>query len=109
LQKDIYFRVNYDRFNIHIRNKVSVHYCPFAMTEHPRQLIEAAARERFNDGAAEVLRAALKATESDQKTLFEIRSGTFLLCRVFSLSNCLVTKSLPQSPAYLCSWKMSIH
>ncbi|KAI0282164.1 hypothetical protein BGY98DRAFT_956058 [Russula aff. rugulosa BPL654] len=47
-------------FNIHIRNK----------------LIEAAARERFNDGAAQVLRAALKATESDQKTLAEIRSAS---------------------------------
>jgi hypothetical protein len=50
----------------------------FAVTEHSRQLIEAAARERFNDGAAQVLRAALKAIESDQKTLAEIRSGTFL-------------------------------
>ncbi|KAF8503747.1 hypothetical protein F5888DRAFT_1897599 [Russula emetica] len=58
VDNDIYFRVNYDRFNIHIRNK----------------LIEAAARERFNDGAAQVLRAALKAIEGDQKTLAEIRS-----------------------------------
>jgi hypothetical protein len=46
-------------------------------TEHLRQLIEAAARERFNDGAALVLRAALKATESRQRSLTEIRSGTF--------------------------------
>jgi hypothetical protein len=58
----------------------------FAVTEHSRQLIEAAARERFNDGAAQVLRAALEAIEGDQKTLAEIRSGTFLSCRVFSLS-----------------------
>ncbi|KAF8479230.1 RNA polymerase III subunit RPC82-domain-containing protein [Russula ochroleuca] len=58
VDNNIYFRVNYDKFNVHIRNK----------------LIEAAARERFNDGAAQVLRAALKATESDQKTLAEIRS-----------------------------------
>lgn len=50
----------------------------FCRTEHSRQLIEAAARERFNDGAAQVLRAALKSIESDQKTLAEIRSGTFL-------------------------------
>ncbi|KAH9998118.1 hypothetical protein BJV74DRAFT_768004 [Russula compacta] len=57
-RNDVYFRVNYDRFNIHIRNK----------------LIEAAARERFNDGAALVLRAALKVTEGKQKTLAEIRS-----------------------------------
>ena len=85
-QNDVYFRVNYDRFNIHIRNKVGVHYFPFAVTEHPWQLIEAAARERFNDGAAQVVRAALKATEGDQKTLAEIRSGIFLFYRVFSLS-----------------------
>jgi len=58
VDKDVYFRVNYDRFNVHIRN----------------QLIEAAARERFNDGTALVLRAALKATESEQKSLAEIRS-----------------------------------
>jgi DNA-directed RNA polymerase III subunit RPC3 len=55
------------------------------VTEHSRQLIEAAARERFNDGAAQVMRAAFQAIESDQKTLAEIRSGTFLSCQVFSL------------------------
>jgi len=63
------------------------------VTEHSRQLIEAAARERFNDGAAQVLRAAFKAIESDQKTLAEIRSGTFLSYLVFSLSYWLVTKA----------------
>ncbi|KAI0273832.1 hypothetical protein BC834DRAFT_855789 [Gloeopeniophorella convolvens] len=57
---DIYFRVNYDKFNVHVRNK----------------LFEAAARERFNDGAATVLRAALKATESKQKTIVDIRSDS---------------------------------
>ncbi|KAI9446641.1 hypothetical protein H4582DRAFT_1907274 [Lactarius indigo] len=55
---DVYFRVNYAKFNTHIRNK----------------LIEAAARERFNDGAASVLKATLKATESNQKTITDIRS-----------------------------------
>ncbi|KAH9079226.1 hypothetical protein EDB83DRAFT_2341490 [Lactarius deliciosus] len=55
---DVYFRVNYAKFNTHIRNK----------------LIEAAARERFNDGAASVLKATLKATESKQKTITDIRS-----------------------------------
>ncbi|KAH9048495.1 hypothetical protein EDB84DRAFT_1456318 [Lactarius hengduanensis] len=55
---DVYFRVNYAKFNTHIRNK----------------LIEAAARERFNDGAASVLKATLKATESEQKTITDIRS-----------------------------------
>jgi hypothetical protein len=81
----------------------------FAVTEHSRQLIEAAARERFNDGAAQVLKAALKAIEGDQKTLAEIRSGTFLSCRVFSLSYWLVTKFLPQLPIYPRTWKMTIH
>jgi len=60
VDNDVYFRVNYDRFNIHIRNKV----------------IESAARERFNDGTALVMRAALKATESEQKTLSEVRSAS---------------------------------
>ncbi|KAI0295513.1 hypothetical protein BC826DRAFT_1008186 [Russula brevipes] len=60
VDNDVCFRVNYDKFNIHIRNK----------------LIEAAARERFNDGAALVLRAALKATESRQRSLTEIRSDS---------------------------------
>lgn len=86
MQNNVYFRVNYDKFNVHIRNKVGVSYFSLAVTEHLRQLIEAAARERFNDGTAQVLRAALKATESDQKTLAEIRSGTFLSCRIFSFS-----------------------
>ena len=81
----------------------------FAVTEHSRQLIEAAARERFNDGAAQVLKAALKAIEGDQKTLAEIRSGTFLSCPVFSLSYCLVTKPLPQLPTYPRTWKMTMH
>ncbi|ETW85681.1 hypothetical protein HETIRDRAFT_308981, partial [Heterobasidion irregulare TC 32-1] len=55
----VYFRVNYEKFNIHIRNK----------------LIEAAARERFNDSAALVVRAALKSTESKQKSVLDLRSG----------------------------------
>ncbi|KAH9966472.1 hypothetical protein BC827DRAFT_1124567 [Russula dissimulans] len=60
IDNDVYFRVNYDRFNIHIRNK----------------LIESAARERFNDGTAIVLRGALKATESEQNTLSEVQSAS---------------------------------
>ncbi|KAI0057100.1 hypothetical protein BV25DRAFT_1457417 [Artomyces pyxidatus] len=57
---DVYFRINYDKYNVHIRNK----------------LIESAARERFNDGAALVIRATLKATESKQKTIEDIRSDS---------------------------------
>ncbi|KAH8829625.1 hypothetical protein DL96DRAFT_1598899 [Flagelloscypha sp. PMI_526] len=54
----VLFRVNYERFNIVIRN----------------ELIEKAARERFNDGAAMVLRNVIKSTESSQTSLMRIRS-----------------------------------
>ncbi|KII88926.1 hypothetical protein PLICRDRAFT_91400 [Plicaturopsis crispa FD-325 SS-3] len=54
----VYFRLNFDKFNIHIRNK----------------LIEAAVRERYNDSAALVMRAALKATEAKQTSVSEIRT-----------------------------------
>lgn len=39
------------------------------------QIIETAARERFNESAALVIRATLKATESKQIGVFDIRSG----------------------------------
>ncbi|KAK0445529.1 hypothetical protein EV421DRAFT_1797154 [Armillaria borealis] len=58
LEDSVYFRLNFDKFNIHIRNS----------------LIEKAVRERYNDGAALVIRAALKVTESSQKTLLENRT-----------------------------------
>ncbi|KAF9484716.1 hypothetical protein BDN70DRAFT_825237 [Pholiota conissans] len=54
----VYFKVNYERFGIHIRNAV----------------IETAARDKFNEGAAIVMRAAMKATEITQLTLSESRS-----------------------------------
>ncbi|OJT01615.1 DNA-directed RNA polymerase III subunit RPC3 [Trametes pubescens] len=54
----VYFRVNCERFNIHIRNK----------------LIETAASERFNESASTVLRATLKATEPRQRKLTDVRS-----------------------------------
>ncbi|KAH7889942.1 hypothetical protein F5I97DRAFT_613608 [Phlebopus sp. FC_14] len=57
-QDEVYFRVNFDKLNTHIRNK----------------LIEMAAEERFNGGAASVMQATLKATESKQKSLSEVRS-----------------------------------
>lgn len=38
------------------------------------QVIEAAVRERYNDAAASVMRAALKATESKQLSVTDIRS-----------------------------------
>lgn len=55
---DVYFRINCERFNIHIRNKI----------------IEDAARERFNDSAALVMRAILKSTEAKQLKLSDVRS-----------------------------------
>ncbi|KAI5124314.1 hypothetical protein M0805_008922 [Coniferiporia weirii] len=54
---EVYFRVHASKFNIHIRNK----------------LIEAAARERFNESAAIVMRAALKACEA-KSTMSDVRS-----------------------------------
>ncbi|OCH95603.1 hypothetical protein OBBRIDRAFT_883860 [Obba rivulosa] len=58
VDEEVYFRVNCDRFNVHIRNK----------------LIETAAVERFNESAGLVLRAALKATEGKQKSVTDVRS-----------------------------------
>ncbi len=40
------------------------------------QLIEGAASERFNQCAGTVLKATLKATESKQRKMSDIRSGT---------------------------------
>ncbi|KAJ7929293.1 hypothetical protein B0H13DRAFT_2228569 [Mycena leptocephala] len=54
----VYFRVNCDKFNIHIRNT----------------LIIKAAKERFNDGAALVLKTTLKVTESKQKDVSDVRT-----------------------------------
>ncbi|KAJ8589730.1 hypothetical protein M405DRAFT_873883 [Rhizopogon salebrosus TDB-379] len=55
---EVYFRLNFDKFNIYIRNK----------------LIEMAAGERFNRSAALVMRAALKSTEAKQKSVSDTRS-----------------------------------
>ncbi|EGN96168.1 hypothetical protein SERLA73DRAFT_94223 [Serpula lacrymans var. lacrymans S7.3] len=55
---EVYFRVNFDKFNIHIRNKI----------------IELAVKERFNSSAALVMRAALKATEAKQVSSASVRS-----------------------------------
>ena len=51
--------MNCEKFNTHIRNKI----------------VENAARERYNDSAALVVRATLKATESKQLKLSDVRSG----------------------------------
>ncbi|KAJ7090224.1 hypothetical protein B0H15DRAFT_837649 [Mycena belliarum] len=54
----VYFRVNCDKFNIHVRNT----------------LIVKAVKERFNDGAALVLDTTLKVTESKQKNVLDVRT-----------------------------------
>ncbi|KAF9532367.1 hypothetical protein CPB83DRAFT_807708 [Crepidotus variabilis] len=55
----VYFKVNYEKFNIHIRNN----------------LIEHAAAGKFNEGAATVLRAILRTTEATQLRLSEPRTA----------------------------------
>jgi hypothetical protein len=42
------------------------------------QIIEQAARERFNEAAALVLRATLKTTETKQLSLEDVRSGLMI-------------------------------
>ena len=79
------------------------------MTEYLLQLIESASRERFNDGAALVLRAALKATVNEQRTLAEVRSGRSSSFRGSALSYGLVIKSLLQLPTYLCKLRTIVH
>uniref|UniRef100_A0A8H8CN89 DNA-directed RNA polymerase III subunit RPC3 n=1 Tax=Psilocybe cubensis TaxID=181762 RepID=A0A8H8CN89_PSICU len=58
VNEDVYFRVNYARFGIHIRNT----------------MIERAVKERYNLGASIVVQAALKATENSQGDLSDCRS-----------------------------------
>lgn len=47
----------------------------FGISHFGLQIIETAARERFNESAALVIRATLKATESKQNGVSDIRSG----------------------------------
>jgi DNA-directed RNA polymerase III subunit RPC3 len=80
-QGSVYFRVNFDKFNIHIRNKVRLYsMCDLRWVSNHLvvQLIETAARERFNDSVALVIRAILKATEAKQISVSDIRSGANL-------------------------------
>ncbi|KAH0584090.1 DNA-directed RNA polymerase III subunit RPC3 [Termitomyces sp. J132] len=58
VEETVYFRLNFDKFNVHIRNS----------------LVVKAAKERYNADAALVLHAALKLTESSQKNVSEVRS-----------------------------------
>lgn len=88
----VYFRVNFDKFNTYIRNK----------------LIEMAAGERFNRSAALVMRATLKATEARQKSVSDARSDptstaaiTILIPDDDDLSTGLVTSTKKASSASL--------
>lgn len=72
----VYFRVNCEKFNIHIRNAVSIYPTHEAFYLRPFvKLIEKASKERYNEGASKVMKAILKATESRQLKMSEIRSG----------------------------------
>ncbi|KAG1858366.1 RNA polymerase III subunit RPC82-domain-containing protein [Suillus subalutaceus] len=88
----VYFRVNFDKFNTYIRNK----------------LIEMAAGERFNRSAALVMRATLKATEVRQKSVSDARSDptstaaiAILISDDDDLSTGLVTSTKKASSASL--------
>ncbi|KAG7086766.1 hypothetical protein E1B28_002697 [Marasmius oreades] len=81
VDESVYFRVNYDRFNIHLRNS----------------LIERAARERFNDGAALTIRAALELTLPNQMSLADVRSDPI------SISNIIQHLNSPENEATLIS------
>ncbi|KAG2076032.1 hypothetical protein BDR04DRAFT_1090858 [Suillus decipiens] len=88
----VYFRVNFDKFNIYIRNK----------------LIEMAAGERFNRSAAVVMRATLQTTETRQKSVSDARSDptstaaiTMLISDDDDLSAGLVTSTKKASSASL--------
>ena len=75
LQEDVYFRVNYEKFGIHMRNSVCF-VIPFIYQLSSRhQVIVAAVKDRFNSGASIVMKAALKATEPTQLSVLEPRSG----------------------------------
>jgi len=66
LQDVVFFRINFDKFNVHIRN----------------MLIETAVRERFNNSAALAMRATLKATEASQRSVADIRSDAVSLAYI---------------------------
>ncbi|TFL07382.1 RNA polymerase III subunit RPC82 helix-turn-helix domain-containing protein [Pterulicium gracile] len=55
---EVYFRVNYDRFHLLLRN----------------ELVESLARERFNDSVATLVHATLKAIEEKGMKLSDVRS-----------------------------------
>ena len=74
--------MNCEKFNIHVRNKVRQGLPGILIVTNPPgtlQIVEDAARERFNDYAAQVLRATLKATEAKQLHVADVRSGSYFM------------------------------
>ncbi|KAF6765012.1 RNA polymerase III subunit RPC82 helix-turn-helix domain-containing protein [Ephemerocybe angulata] len=63
---EVYFRINCERFNVHIRNT----------------LMTTAAKERFNVQAAVVLEAAIRATEKAQLNLSDARTDPISVSNV---------------------------
>ncbi|KAJ2931355.1 hypothetical protein H1R20_g5712, partial [Candolleomyces eurysporus] len=63
---EVYFRINCERFNVHVRNS----------------LIITAAKERFNPQTATVLEAALKATDKNQLVLSDVRTEPISISNV---------------------------
>ncbi|KZV94041.1 hypothetical protein EXIGLDRAFT_739978 [Exidia glandulosa HHB12029] len=68
IDEEVYFRVNYAKFNVHIRNN----------------LVVAAASERYNDAAGAVVRATLKAAETKQVNVTEVRSDAVTTNNIMS-------------------------
>ncbi|KAF5391807.1 hypothetical protein D9757_001724 [Collybiopsis confluens] len=66
VDETVYFRVDFDKFNIHTRNT----------------LIEQAARERYNAGSALVIHAILKCTEDSQLSVADIRSDALSISNI---------------------------
>ncbi|KAF8636536.1 hypothetical protein AX17_003348 [Amanita inopinata Kibby_2008] len=66
VDEDVYFRLNYEKFNVHVRNA----------------LIVTAAKERFNAGAARVIEALLKVTEPTQTKLSDIKTDPVSIANI---------------------------
>ena len=71
----MYWRVNYAKFNVLVRNKVCEHRERVRHKLTCLQLLVAAACDRFNKSAGEVLRATLKCAEPKTNNVTDVRSG----------------------------------
>ncbi|EAU88388.2 hypothetical protein CC1G_05154 [Coprinopsis cinerea okayama7 len=66
---EVFFRVNCERFNVHIRNEIIVN----------------AAKDRYNSQAGSVMQAAIKATEGANPSLSDARSDPVSVSNVIML------------------------